>query len=72
MKNLQKIGTVAMVGLIFLLGASGCSGDKIMRDRFGDNQTAIMTDDATGNKYVVKHHIGDTYSGCRSYCSYRK
>lgn len=39
----------------------GCDSNAAMRKRFPSGKVRIMTDEA-GNKYVVQHHGGDTYT----------
>lgn len=47
--------------ILTLLIISGCASDEDMRDNFGDG-LHTFTEDATGDKYVIEHHMGDSYS----------
>lgn len=40
---------------------ASCDGRESMRTTFPDDRGKILTDQS-GHKYMVKHHIGDTYS----------
>ena len=55
---------------VFVLLIAGCSGDpeifKLsdpeMQKRFGSNKPHLFTEDKTGDKFIVKHHLGNTYT----------
>ena len=57
----MKTGTVILVALILLLVFSGCASDKEMRENFGKG-SHVFTEDKTGDKYIIRHHIGDGYT----------
>jgi PBP1b-binding outer membrane lipoprotein LpoB len=50
--------------LIIILGVllSGCSSDKDMREKFGDNKPHMVYDVKTGDTYIVTHSFGDNYN----------
>jgi hypothetical protein len=33
-----------------------------MREDFGDNENHLIQDLVTSKKYIIKHHIGNTYT----------
>lgn len=66
MANLPDMKTtknvrLAVLALALCSAICGCSSNKDMRERFSDDVTRILTDEA-GRKYIAKHHIGDTYT----------
>lgn len=59
--RIKKISLLLLTLLTVCL-LTACSGDEIMRERFGDSRPKILYDVKTGDKYIIRHHIGDTYS----------
>jgi len=55
----MKTILVCMVTAVWLV-QTGCQNER-MSD-FEEFEVHIMRDEATGKRYAVKHHIGNTYS----------
>lgn len=46
---------------IVLVVLVGCDSRPAMRAEFGDGKARILCDEATGQRYAVRHYFGDSY-----------
>ena len=51
-----------MLALLVAILLAGCDGDPTMRERHGDARPFFVRDVSSGECYIVRHHIGGTYS----------
>ncbi len=57
----MKLTKLTLLGLMALL--VGCDSNPEMYARFGDSEVShLFTEDSTGDKFLITHHLGDTYT----------
>ena len=61
MNKLTKTTGLLAICLFALLVCGGCASDKEMRENFGRG-SHVFTEEKTGDKYIIRHHIGDGYT----------
>jgi hypothetical protein len=54
-----RVKTVSIAMMMSLVLLAGCQ-DKVMRGKITQFEPVLMTDEA-GNRYVIKHSVGNTY-----------
>ncbi len=63
------IKSTIITGLMALL--MGCDSNPEMRAKFGNSEVShLFTEDGTGDKFLITHHLGETYTivKCSGYC----